>query len=121
MAKKIMACKEAPEIELQFEGGEAILLRFDIRCLTNLQELDGGLQDFIKKNVAEMAAVLIYAAGKDINENFDELKAREIISNMAINSITEIVETFQESIGLEDKTEEEVKKLMAQLMVSNKK
>ena len=65
MAKKIMTCKAAPEIELQFDGGEAILLRFDIRCLSSIQELEGGLKDFLKRGIPEMAAVIIYAAGKD--------------------------------------------------------
>ena len=51
MAKKIMTCKAAPEIELQFDGGEAILLRFDIRCLSSIQELEGGLQDFLKRGI----------------------------------------------------------------------
>ena len=45
-----MVCKTAPEIELCFDGGEAILLRFDIRCLANIQALDGGFAGFLKKN-----------------------------------------------------------------------
>ena len=116
MAKKIMTCKSAPEIELQFEGGEAILLRFDIRCLSNIQELEGGLKDFLKKGLPEMAAAILYAAGKDINDNFDELKAREIISNMAMNSIVEIINTFQDSIGLTTGGDEATKKMLAQIL-----
>lgn len=114
MAKKIMTCKAAPEIELCFDGGEAILLRFDIRCLSNIQELDGGLAGFLKKGIAEMAASIVYAAGKDINEDFDENKARELIANMSIDNITEIVKTFEESVG--SSSEEETKKLIAQLL-----
>ena len=114
MAKKIMTCKAAPEIELCFDGGEAILLRFDIRCLSNIQELDGGLTGFLKKGIAEMAASIVYAAGKDINEDFDENKARELIANMSIDNITEIVKTFEESVG--SISEEETKKLIAQLL-----
>ena len=116
-----MTCKAAPEIELQFDGGEAILLRFDIRCLTNIQELDGGLQEFVKKNIAEMAADIIFAAGKDINEDFDEQKSRVIIANMTIENVTEIVNTFQESIGSADGNNEEIKKYIAQLLESKKK
>ena len=114
MAKKTMVCKTAPEIELCFDGGEAILLRFDIRCLSNIQELDGGLAGFLKKGIAEMAASIVYAAGKDINEDFDENKARELIANMSIDNITEIVKTFEESVG--SSSEEETKKLIAQLL-----
>ena len=115
MAKKIMTCKAAPEIELQFEGGEEILLRFDIRCLSNIQETEGGLAEFIKQGVAEMAAAIVYAAGKDINDDFDKEKARAIISNMSIENITEIIKTFEESVGSTG-NEEEAKKLLAQIL-----
>ena len=108
MAKKIMTCKAAPEIELQFDGGEAILLRFDIRCLSSIQELEGGLKDFLKRGIPEMA-------GKDINKDFDEDKAREIVANMSIENITEIIKTFQESVGVKG-GEEEAKKLLAQIL-----
>lgn len=115
MAKKVMTCKAAPEIELQFDGGETILLRFDIRCLVNMQEVEGGLKEFLKKGIAEMAATIVYAAGKDINDDFDEKKAREIVSNMSILNITEIVKTFEESIGSTG-SDEETKKLIAQIL-----
>ena len=115
MAKKIMTCKAAPEIELQFEGGEAILLRFDIRCLSNIQEVEGGLQAFIKQGIAEMAAAIVYAAGKDINDDFNADKARVIVSNMSIENITEIIKTFEDSVGskVDDET---AKKILAQLL-----
>ena len=116
MAKKIMTCKSAPEIELQFDGGDTVLLRFDIRCLANIQELEGGLNTFFKMSVSEMAATLIYAAGKDINENFDKLKAMEIVSNMTIENITDIMETFHESVGNKENNNELVKKMMAQFL-----
>ena len=118
MAKKIMTCKSAPEIELQFDGGETILLRFDIRCLSNIQELEGGLAAFVKKGVAEIAAAIVYAAGKGINEerDFTEEKAREIVSNMTIENITEIIKTFEESVGSAGENEETAKKLLAQLL-----
>ena len=115
MAKKVMTCKAAPEIELQFDGGEIILLRFDIRCLVNMQEVEGGLQEFMKKGIAEMAAAIVYAAGKDINDDYNEEKAREIVSNMSILNITEIVKTFEESIGTTG-SDEETKKLIAQIL-----
>lgn len=119
MAKKVMTCKAAPEIELQFDGGEAILLRFDVRCLVNIQEMDGGITGFMKKGVAEMAAAIIYAAGKGINDNFDENKAREITASMSIDTIMEIIKTFEESVGSTG-SDENVKKIVAQLLESKK-
>ena len=115
MAKKIMTCKAAPEIELQFDGGEAILLRFDIRCLATIQEHEGGLKDFLKNSLPEMAAIIVYGAGKDINDGFDEQKARTIVANMSIDNITEIINTFQESVG-QTTNDETAKKLLAQFL-----
>lgn len=115
MAKKIMTCKAAPEIELQFDGGESVLLRFDIRCLAAIQELEGGLKDFLNNPLPEMAAIIVYGAGKDINENFDEQKARGIVSGMSIQNITDIINTFQESVG-QNASDEESKKLLAQIL-----
>ena len=121
MAKKTMTCKTAPEIELQFDGGEAILLRFDIRCLVNIQEeLEGGMQEFLKNNIAEMAASIVYAAGKDINDGLNVDKAREIVSNMSVENIIEIVDTFQSSIGETKGNDEIAKKLMAQFLAQKK-
>lgn len=121
MAKKIMTCKAAPEIELQFDGGEAILLRFDIRCLSSLQELEGGLQSFLNKSTVEMAASIVYAAGKDINTDFDEDKARAITSSMSIENILEIIKTFEESVGTDGTKDEEIKKMIGQLLEKKKK
>lgn len=116
MAKKIMQCKEAPEIELQFDGGEAILLRFDIRCLMNIQETEEGLKSFFESGIAEQTAKIIYAAGKDINEGLDEERARAIVAGMSIENITDIIETFGDSVGTSGKDDEKVKKMMAQLL-----
>ncbi len=115
MAKKIMTCKSAPEIELQFSGGEAILLRFDINCLASIQELEGGLKGFLEKSVSEMAAEVVYAAGKEHNDGFNMLKAKEIIANMAPDNVMEIINTFSESVGT-NADGEVTKKLIAQLL-----
>ena len=120
MAKKIITCKAAPELELQFDGGVSILLRFDVNCLVNIQELGDGMKEFLSKNFAEMAAAIIYAAGKDLNPELDEDKAREIVSNMSVENITEIVDMFQSSIGGAKGNDEIAKKLMAQFLASKK-
>ena len=121
MARKVMQCKSAPEIELCFDGGEAILLRFDIRCLVNIQEFKGGLKGFVKKPLPEMAALVVYSAAKGLEENkdFTEAKARAIVSGMSPENILEIMKTFGESVGSDGANNEDVKKLVAQLLGAN--
>ena len=116
MAKK-MVCKPAPEIEICVDGGDSILLRFDISCLATLQEMKGGLKSLFKKNLPEQAAYLVYAAGKDNNDNFTLEEARKMVSCMDIPSVLEVIKTFSESVGTSvDASNEFVKKTLAQML-----
>lgn len=116
--KKIMQCKSAPEIELIMDGGEAILLRFDVRCLNALQEMDGGLEGLINGgNIPEMAAKIMYAAAKYNNDDFKYETARAIISNMTIVDIQGLIQEFSDSMGLDNELNKEyAKKMMAQFL-----
>ena len=116
--KKIMQCKSAPEIGLIMDGGEEILLRFDVRCLNALQEMEGGLEELLKSgSIPEMAARILYAAAKYNNDNFDYETARAIISSMSIVDINGIIQEFSESMGMDDKVSGEyAKKMMAQFI-----
>lgn len=101
MAKKII-CKPAPEIELELGGGEKILLRFDLYSVMNLQEYkEGGIGEVLTQSVPEVAAAIVYAAGKNNNENFTLEKARLLVANMSVDSVTEIINEYSASIGSE--------------------
>ena len=114
MAKK-MICKSAPEIELCIDGGESILLRFDVQCLANLQEIKGGIKALFKMPIPEQAGQLVYCAGKDHNENFTLEDARKMVACMDITSVTEILNAFSESTGTQVDGEYE-KKMIAQML-----
>lgn len=118
MARKVISCKPTPEIELAFEGGEAILLRFDISALMAIQEMDGGLNNLMSKSVPEICAVIMYGAGKEHNENFTLEKAREIVSNLSVSVIAEIYEEFTDAMYASNKEQKEdlAKKMMAQYL-----
>ena len=117
MAKK-MICKSAPEIEICIDGGDAKLLRFDVQCLAEIQEAGGGLQELFAKSIPEQAALLVYAAGKNHNENFDLEEARKMVACMDIASVQEIINTFSESTGTANTelSEAYVKKMLAQML-----
>ena len=119
MAKK-MICKSAPEIEISIDGGdESVLLRFDVACLASLQEFEGGMKALFKMNIPEQAARLMYAAGKDHNDNFTLEDARKMVSCMDVASVLEIINVFTESVGSSvdnPATSDFVKKMMAQML-----
>ena len=116
MAKK-MVCKSAPEIEISIDGGDAILLRFDVQCLAELQEIKGGIKALFKMPIGEQAANLVYAAGKNHNENFTLEDARQMVCCMDIASVQEIINTFSESTGSSTELNSDyAKKLIAQML-----
>ena len=113
--KKVMQCKSAPEIELCMEDGTKVLFRFNMQMLANVQEFEGGFKDFLKKSPAEMTALILYAAGKDINEDFTLETARMIASSMDVKTATEIIDTFNESVGADTENPDQKKMLMEML------
>lgn len=116
MAKK-MICKSAPEIEISIDGGESKLLRFDVQCLAELQEMKGGIMKIFKMSLPEQAAAVVYAAGKNHNENFTLEEARKMVSCMDIESVKEILNTFAESSGTtSDVSSDYAKKIIAQML-----
>ena len=116
MAKK-MICKSAPEIEISIDGGESKLLRFDVQCLAELQEIKGGITKLFKMSLPEQAAAIVFAAGKNHNDNFTLDDARKMVSCMDIDSVKEILNTFAESAGTtSDASSDYAKKIIAQML-----
>lgn len=116
MAKK-MVCKSAPEIEISIDGGDEKLLRFDVQCLAELQEIEGGIKALFKMPITEQAATLVYAAGKNHNENFTLEDARKMVCCMDISSVKDIINTFSESTGSSTELNSDfAKKMMAQML-----
>ena len=118
MARKVIACKPAPEIELEFNGGERILLRLDVQALMEIQGIDGGIDNIIGKSVPEMCAAIIFGAGVNNNDNFTYERAREITCQLSYETISEIYTEFVEAMttGYKEGREEIAKKAMAQYL-----
>lgn len=114
MAKK-MTCKAAPEIEIEVDGGDSVLLRFDIQCISNIQEQEDGLKGLMRKKFSELAVTLVYCAAKENNENFTYDDAKKLVAHMSIENVKEIIAEFTSSIGVQE-DEETTKKLLAQIL-----
>ena len=122
MARKKINCAPVTEIELITAEGETTLLRFDILMLQELQTEAGSLTEAMKKGIGELAALILYAGAKNQDESMTLEKARKMIVCMSIESVTEIVSEFSESMGVMAKEEkmELAKKLMAQFLENKK-
>jgi hypothetical protein len=121
--KKTFSVKPVNEVELRFEDGKSIILMFDVNSLMNFSEIDGGINSILKeKSISELCAKIIFAAGAHYNEGFDLQEARRIVSELDIQTVTDIINEFNQSVGV---TQNEVqtelqKKLMAQFLTNLK-
>jgi len=115
--KKIINVKPITELELQFEDGKSLTLRFDVEALMHFNEMDGGMSAFIgEKSMSEICAQIIFVGGASNNQDLDINEARKIVSNMDIGTITAIINEFTEGMGTaQSEVQKELqKKLMSQ-------
>lgn len=121
--KKIINVKPVTELELQFESGETLSLRFDVKAISNFNEIEGGINDFLKEmSMPEMCAKVIYIAGVSNNSELTLERARVITSNLDPMTITEIMTEFNISMGSgKNEVQKEIqKKLMEQFLAQMK-
>lgn len=112
--KKTYNVKPPTEIELVFEDGYKIDLRFDARATYHLTT-DFSLNDLVENpSITEMCAIIIYCASVENNKDMTVDKARELVCTMDIETITSIILDFEESSGVSKK--EQLKELQKKTM-----
>lgn len=119
MARKTINVKPVSELELQFEDGKSLVLRFDTQALLNFNELEGGLTGFIKeKSIPVMCSKVVYIGAKATDGNFTYEEALKITSELDPGTIMEIINEFNESMGTsKNEVQSELqKKLMAEFV-----
>jgi hypothetical protein len=117
--KKSYNVKPVDEIELSFEDGKKVILKFDVKSLLNLNNLKGGMASFFKeKSLPEMCAKLIYMSGAEYNEGLDLAEARKIVSNLDWKTIMSLMNDFGESMGISvgEGQADMLKKMMPQFL-----
>ena len=110
--RKTMECRPAPELEIKCGKKTPILLRFNINMWANLQDTDKGLEALKDVSVVETCALIVWAAGKDNNDDFTLEKARKVVSFMEVKGVSEIIDTFSESVGMNLETLDPAQKKM---------
>lgn len=118
MARKVINCAPVTEIEIITAEGEGTLLRFDILAFQELQSIAGSLTEAAQQGIGELAALIIYASGKNQDENMTVEKARKMVVCMPPQNVNEIVDEFAESMGavVKEEQKEAAKKMMAQFL-----
>jgi hypothetical protein len=121
MARKTINVKPVTELELQFEDGKSLTLRFDVQALLNFNDLEGGLTGAIKeKSIPIMCSKVVYIGAKAVDENFTYEEAVKITSELDPSTIVDIINEFNESMGTtkNEVQSEAQKKLMKEFIES---
>ena len=118
MARKTITCAPVTEIEIITAEGDSTLLRFDILMLQELQAEAGSLTEAAQKGIGELAALVLYAGGKNQDETMTLEKARRMVVCMHPQNVNDIVDEFAESMGtvIKEEQREAAKKMMAQFL-----
>ncbi len=118
--KKKIGVKPVIEIELEFQEGNSLNIRFDAEAISNFSELEGGLTSFINEDrLPERCAKIIYIGAKSLQSEFTLEEARAIVSEMSPITITEIVNEFNESMGYaKNELQGELQKKLAEQYMS---
>lgn len=112
--KKTYNVKPITEIELVFEDGSKIDLSFDARATYHLTT-DFSLKDIANNpSIPEFCAMILYSASVENNKDITIDKARELVSQMDLETITNIVLDFQEASGVSKN--EQMKELQKKTM-----
>lgn len=91
-------CKPVSELELEFADGFTLYMRFDVKALMHLTEFVKIDEISNEDNFPEMCAYIVYSSSCEYADITID-KAREIVSNMDIETITNIITEFSDSIG----------------------
>jgi hypothetical protein len=98
--RKTINVKEPTELELKFEDGKSLILKFDMEALSNFYEMPEGLNGFIhEESMVERCAMIVYISGLAQDNELTMEKSRAIVANMDPASITDVVTEFMLSMG----------------------
>lgn len=97
--KKVYAVKPTTEIELQFEDGKALKIVFDARAVSHFMDFDGltALDD--TSRYTDICAMIVYAGAVENNEGITLDIAKNIVASLDIETITNIINDFTDSLG----------------------
>lgn len=99
--KKTYNVKPIDEITLAFQDGYNLILRFDAMATYRLTT-EFSLDDMIENpSMTEMCAMVVYSASVENNKDITLDKARELVCQMDLETITNIVMDFEESTGIQ--------------------
>lgn len=118
--KKTINVRPITEIELVFEDGKSLQLKYDVKALLFFNDVADGL--FQDPSIPEICAKVVYIGAASNTEGFTIEEARTIVSNLDPETITVIIDEFTKGMGLQSNevSKELQKKLMDRFLLTGK-
>lgn len=114
--KKVYSSAPKTEIELKFDD-QSIILLFNAAAVFRLQEIS---EETDEEGIASTCAKIIYAGAVENNDGFTLEKAKEIVSNLDIETVTGILNDFIDSMPrIKNKILSEEQKKTMQIFTSS--
>lgn len=99
--KKTYNVKPATEIELVFQDGKTIKVVFDARAMYHFNDFENGIQSLADDvSQPEVCAKLLYVGCVENSKDMSIEKARELVCQLDIETISNVIIDFQESMGV---------------------
>jgi hypothetical protein len=118
--KKRINVKPLTELELVFEDGKNLELVYDVKALLHFNEL---ANEFLKDpTIPEICAKIVYIGGADRNESFDLEEARKVVACLDPETITIIINAFNETMGAgKNEVQKDLQKKLMEMFLLSKK
>lgn len=98
--KKTYNVKPATEIELRFLDGKVLTVIFNAKAMYHFNDFENGIQSLTDDvSQPEICAKLLYVGSVENNPDMTLEKARELVCQLDIETISNIIVDFQESMG----------------------
>ena len=100
MARTI-SIRPIQETILEFLDGTKLKMKFDVQAMMHFEDEEiGGIDALAKiKNQPEVCAIILYVGTVSNAQDMTLKKARELVSQMDIATISEIIKIFMEDTG----------------------
>lgn len=121
--KKKINVKPVTEIDLCFDDGKTIELVFNVESLMYFTEIEdvSNISKLIKSSMPELCAKMLYSGAVVKNGEFTLDEARKVVSNLDINTITEIIQGFSGNLDTGELKEDVQKNLMREFLLKMSK
>lgn len=119
--KKTYNVKPDTELDIVFRDGKKLNVVFNAKAMYHFNDFENGIKSLAEDvSQPEICAKLLYIGSVENNKDMTIEKARELVCQLDIGTISNIIVDFQESMGtIQNETFKELQKKTMMEFVTN--